>query len=279
MIEKKVIDKALDFYNIDLKYKKSCYECIENICNNDDLKSSFEKIYTKLYKLDFIEIKELWKLKNANELFKIDIDPFVTNLMILLGYKIHKENMNKLGFDEKQIKIHKKRIKECFENDLKNRGYNAIRLSQMLWAVYFIRGRIIEIGSLQFEYESDDKVKIHIPKNTDFNILKIKNSIEKSKFEIKKIFGINNYMYICNSWLLSNQIFEIIDKNTNIAKFHKLFIVNDGENCEKDILNFVYGLDKCENYLQLKTDTTLQIKIKECLQKGDKFYLGLGILK
>ena len=57
----------------------------------------------------------------------------------------------------------------------------------MLWVIYFIRTRIVEIGSLQFEYDSNSIVKIRIPKNTNLNIFSVKESIKKATIEMKKI--------------------------------------------------------------------------------------------
>ena len=89
----------------------------------------------------------------------------------------------------------------------------------------------------------------------------------------------NSFKYICNSWLLSKQIYEIVDKNSNISKFYELFDVTEGEECVNDILNFVYGIDQCEDYSLLRTNTTLQSNIKIKLLNGRNFYLGIGILK
>lgn len=279
MIDKDIIDKALNFYNIDLQYRDKCYYCIEEINKKEKLSLAFSEIYKKLYIEEFIKIKELWNVKNIDDLFIENVNPFVTNIMILLGYNYHIKNMQQHNFDITQIKIHKTRVKECFESDLKIRKRNGIRISQMLWAIYFIRTKIIEIGSLQFEYDSDSVVKIHIPKNTDLNILSVKKSIKKANVEMKQIYTINNFKYICNSWLLSNQIYEIINKNSNIAKFYNLFDICEGEECTKDILNFVYGIDQCEDYSLLSESTTLQSNIKKELLKGKKIYLGLGSLK
>ena len=71
----------------------------------------------------------------------------------------------------------------------------------------------------------------------------------------------------------------MLDKNTNISKFYHLFQVIDGEDCIKDILNFVYNVEKCENYKDLPEITTLQRKVKEKLLKNETFYLGIGTLK
>ena len=183
------------------------------------------------------------------------------------------------NIDQHQITIHKKRVKECFENDIIYRKYKGVRISQMLWAVYFIRIRIIEIGSLQFEYKNNLIIKIHIPKKTNLSITEVKNSIKKSKDEIRKIYKINEFNYVCDSWLLSNQIQEIITKNTNIYQFHDLFDVKNGKDCVLDILNFVFEMEKCDDYSLLPTNTTLQKKVKEQLLLNKKFYLGIGVLK
>ncbi len=283
MIVYRKIDEAFDFYNIDNTYKKICYDCAEEINNSDTYTEAFNKVYKRLYYNDFSDIRELWNIKNINELFTSNVNPFITNVMILLGYEFHLYNIKKYNLDEQQIIIHKKRVKECFENDLVNRGYKGVRISQMLWAIYFIRLKIIEIGRLQYEYfiKDDNKpvIKIHIPRGKKLDIVSVLKSIDNSKKEILKIFKVSNCEYICNSWLLSNQIHELLDEDTNIYKFQELFNVNDGDNCIKDILNFVYEIENCEDYLLLPEKTLLQRIIKEELLKGKGFYLGLGVLK
>lgn len=282
MIVYRKIDEAFDFYNIDNKYKKICYDCAEEINNSDTYTETFNKVYKRLYYNDFSDIRELWNIKNINELFTSNVNPFITNVMILLGYEFHLYNIKKYNLDEQQIIIHKKRVKECFENDLVNRGYNGVRISQMLWAIYFIRVRIIEVGRLQYQYsityDNKQVIKIHIPRGNKLDISSVKKSIDDSKQEIEKIFNVSNCEYICNSWLLSNQIHELVDKDTNIYKFQELFNVEDGENCINDILNFVYETEKCDDYSLLPEHTKLQKAIKEQLLNDKAFYLGLGIL-
>lgn len=278
MINKKMIDEALKFYDIDNKYKFDCYKTIDIINNNEEFSKSYEKVNKILYEENFEKIKELWNIKDKNQLFCDKINPFVTNIMILSGYKLHKNNMIKYKLDSNQINIHKKRVKECFESDLINRKYNGVRISQMLWAIYFIRIRLIEIGCLQFQYEIDS-IKIHIPKNTNLSIIKVRESIEKSKIEFNKMYNVEKMKYTCNSWLLSNQIYTVIDKDTNIAKFHNLFEVSDGSDCLNDILNFVFNIEECNDYSTLKETTSLQKIIKENLLNNKNFYLGVGTLK
>lgn len=283
MIVYRKIDEAFDFYKIDNKYKKICYDCADEINNSNIYTEAFDKVYKKLYYNDFRDIRELWNVKDINELFINNVNPFITNIMIILGYEFHLYNIKKYNLDEQQISIQKKRVRECFENDLMNRGYKGIRISQMLWAIYFIRVRIIEVGRLQYEYTiTDDNkqvINIHIPRGKKLDILSVRKSIDDSKGEISKIFKVSNCEYICNSWLLSNQIYELVDKDTNIYQFQELFSVRDGENCIDDIMNFVYEINECDDFNKLSEETTLQKKIKEQLLNNKVFYLGLGVLK
>ena len=281
MINKMEIDKGFNYYNINPKYKNRCYACAEAINKNIDCLNSFNKIFNLLNYENFNDIKTYWNIKNIDEMFCKNIDSFVTNLLIVLSYKTHESNIkrNKLNYD--QILIHKKRVKECFENDLEKRKYDNIRISQMLWAIYFIRVRLIEVGRLQYEYFEDEGkcfIKIHIPSGEKLDYDKVIDSIDKSEEELKKVYHIKDINYVCQSWLLSNQLNAIIEPNTNIYKFYRLFYVEDGEDCTFDILNFVFSLNECENYNDLPENTILQKIIKQQLINGEKFKLGIGIL-
>lgn len=277
------IDSAFEYYNLDNKYKNRCYECANNVNSNELFLNSFNKIYNLLNYEDFSNIKELWKYKDVSELFCVNIDPFVTNLMIIISYKVHQENIKKYNLDQEQVNIHKNRIKENFLKDLEERNYNSVRISQMLWSYYFIRVRLIEVGRLQYElletnqYESI--IKIHIPSGGKLDYNAVVDSINLSKQRLKKIYKIDNLCYKCSSWLLSNKLDEIIDKNTNIHKFYSLFDVKDGDDCTNDILNFVFKLKECNNYSILSEETNLQKIIKKELINGTIFNIGIGTLR
>ena len=279
MINKVKIDEALEYYNINQKYNGKCYQALNIINTNEKFIEAYKKVYRILFEEQFDNLKSLWSIEILDMLFCDNIEPFITNLLILSGYELHKRNMKKYHFDSTQIMIHKKRVKECFENDLKNRNYNGVRISQMLWATYFIKIKIIEVGSLQFEYENTPNIKIHIPKNADISIEKVKESIELSKIEIKKVYNVDSGNYICNSWILSPELHKIIDKNTNISKFYNLFNVTKGENCLQDILDFVFNVKHCNSFFELEEKTSLQKLIKKELINNNEFYLGQGIFR
>lgn len=278
-LNKELIDNAFSFYNIDEIYKERAYNCLQEILGNELFKKKFLEIYEVLFLRDSDEFRELWKIKDIEVLFGSGVHPFVTNLMILFGMTIHKDKMKEMGFSKKQINSHKARVKDCFKNDLEKRGYNGIRVSQMLWASYFINCRIIEVGILQFEFDASiDKIKIHIPPMSKLEFDKVKQSLIDSKREIEKYFHFHDKQYICNSWLLSKQLIPLLDDKSNIKQFQTLFSIEDDEDCLGDILNHVFNLKDCKDLRELPEKTSLQKKIKYKLMEGYIFRLGCGEL-
>lgn len=280
LFNKEKIKEALDYYLIkDADYQEKCNICIDEIIKQKNIYIKAKEIYEILYTDETGKFKELWNEKDINILFGQKVNPFITNILLLLGFEYHIKNIKKYDFDDEQIKKQKQRIKECLLNDIVNKHYDGIRISQMLWGTYFINGRLIECGRLQFEPTSNDKVKIHIPVGNKLDIKDVKDSIENSRKLIKKYYNIENPKYICESWLLSKEISEMLDENSNIRKFQELFDIQSSENGIDDVLNFVFNLKKCDNYNELSEVTRLQKNIKEFLKSNKTIYDGYGELK
>ncbi len=280
LFNKEKIKEALDYYLIkDADYQEKCNICIDEIIRQKNIYIKAKEIYEILYTDETGKFKELWNEKDINILFGQKVNPFITNILLLLGFEYHIKTIKKYDFDDEQIKKQKQRIKECLLNDIVNKHYDGIRISQMLWGTYFINGRLIECGRLQFEPTSNDKVKIHIPVGNKLDIKDVKDSIENSRKLIKKYYNIENPKYICESWLLSKEISEMLDENSNIRKFQELFDIQSSENGIDDVLNFVFNLKKCDNYNELSEVTRLQKNIKEFLKSNKTIYDGYGELK
>lgn len=273
------IDNALKYYQInDINYKSKCYKCVEDLNSIYNFNNKSEEIYNILYIDKSNTIDNLWKKQNMIELFGEQHNPFITSVLVLLGYKIHSNNMTEKNYNNKQKELYKKRVREALTNDINIRKLESIRISQMIWATYFINTKLIEVGRLQYE-KCKDHIKIHIPTGDKLDIEKVLNSINNSKIEIEKYFNLKNPEYRCDSWLLSNQINAIIDTDSNIAKFYSLFDVKDGPDATKDILNFVFEIQECNNYNALPENTSLQRILKQQLLKNKDFKVGWGKLK
>lgn len=289
MITKTVIDQALEFYNIsDSEYKEKCYKCIEEIEKDKEYQETVNEVYNTLFIDKNNKIRSLWSFKNLSDIFGNIKNPFITNVLLLSGYKTHQDNIKKYHLDEEQIRIHKVRVRDSLLNDIKIRKYDGIRISQMLWGAYLINLRIIEVGRLQYEFikfnplnekEYKECIKIHIPSGEKLLEKQVKESIIKSKDEIKKYFGIDNPEYYCISWLLSPSINQIVDENSNIAKFYNMFEIVDEEEGLDDVLNFVFNVKDINDYAELEENTSLQIKLKQMLLRNEKMTIGVGILK
>lgn len=271
---------ALKYYDIkSMDYINKCKKCLNSINDNNEILRQFNTYHNILFIDKSNKIRKLWQCKKLDELFDSQVDSFITNLLLLSGYKYHAENMIKMCFDKEQIDIHKARVKESLLNDILTRKYDGIRISQMLWGAYFINCRLIEVGRLQYEYYNDKVIKIHIPKGNKLNIDIVKQSLRKSSKFINKYFNTTRFNYYCNSWLLSKQIHALVDKESNIYKFYELFEVMEGEECVNDILNFVFEKNDIIDYNELSERTSLEIKIKNYLISGKKIRLGQGKLK
>lgn len=287
-INKEKINKALQFYEInDEEYKNKCYSCLNFVNENINFKNQVNKIFNILYNGKDEIVNKIWKIKSLDELFCGNYHSYITNLLLLSGYEIHKANMEKYKLEETQITIHKNRVKEALTNDIYVRKYDGIRISQMLWGTYFSKLKIIEVGRLQFEFSTinpytkqDEKcIKIHIPAGSKLNSETVKDSLSASKKLIMRYFNICDFNYYCNSWLLSKEIYDLLEPDSNIRKFYHLFDIMKGDNCIDNVLNFVYNIKECDNYANLQEQTFLQKSVKSALINGKIFYSGFGCLK
>ena len=256
LLDKRYFSNILEFYRIDdEEFKTNLFETIELIKKDKKLQLILYLFYYILF-IDRTELyKDIWNWEISNNLFKNAGSYMVPVIALLSGCEIHKKNMGKRNFDKEQIEEQIKNIKACCFLDKKRFNIDGIGFRQMVLGSYFINGKIIQVGRLQYEYPDE------IPNE----VLKYKEG---------------NYMYITESWLLSNELDDILDKGSNILKFKDKFdIIKQTEN-NKEFLNFVFQ-EKGEkiNYNFLKEDTKLQKELKKYLINNKKLHIGLGVLK
>ena len=279
----KAIIKGLKFYNInDSFYLEKCLDCCNYLQKNKQAKINFETVYNLLYNNLQSSYRPLLKKKSKEELFGENYHSFTTNLILLLGYAIHKKNIKNKKIDKVLANNLISRVKQSLTNDIYNRNLDEIRVSQMLWGAYLINIKIIEIGRLQYEHYKDSKdeyIKIHIPPGDKMTYNALLQSLKQSKEYVKKYFKIDCCDYYCNSWLLSKQISTLLDENANINQFQSLFEIKEGPNCIKDILNYVYQKNEIDDYKNLDELTSLQKSVKRYLLNGNAINIGIGKLK
>ena len=273
-MKKEDIIEAFRFYDIEsIEYQEKCINALYLINEDINLKTKvlelIDTLYIKHEDYKFVDIINT----TYDDLFNID-NLYITNVIILLGYKVHQANIRK--FDNKTIETHKKRLKEGLLL-----GIDGMSVRQMIWLSHFIKGIIIEVGCLQYQIMDNETygctIKIHIPKKVNFNIDNIKDSIKESKYYIKKYYNINNPKYFCNSWMLSTSTKECLNENANIYKFASLFDIKE-EYESLDILRFIFKT-VTNDYENLICNTSLQKNIKYKLLNKEKLYNAIGVLK
>lgn len=97
------------------------------------MKNKINYVLKLLYSNESEQLELLWKESNLDRFLGESYNKFIHNMILLSGYKIHEENMNKYNFDTYQVLAHKNRVRECLTNDIYNRKLEGIRLSQTLW--------------------------------------------------------------------------------------------------------------------------------------------------
>ena len=284
-MNEQTLKNALKYYHIkNQDYLEKCLVSLKELNQNPVLKKKILEIRKRMLKDDYY-LKSLWNKKELEDILSKKEIPFLTNIILLSCFKTLKKNHRK--FSKKDLKKIEQRIKETLTNDIYIRGYESIRISQLLWGIYLTKSRIIEVGRLQYELSfinpltniKENVIKIHIPRGKELLRKEVIKSLNKAPKKIKKYFKLENSKYYCSSWLLSEEINNIVDDNSNIKQFTKLFDIKKGEECTSDILNFVCEQKECDDYHKLPENTSLQKKIKECLLEGKKFFLGIGLLK
>lgn len=294
-LDKEQAIKVLEYYNLnDEIFKNKYLETLDMINANVYLKVLSYLWHYILYIDSTGLYKDVWNWKETDKLFENVGNYMIPVVILLSGSEIHKRNMKNRKFDQKQIEEQIRNINQCCTMDKQRFNIHGIRFSQMVWGSYFMNGKIIQVGRLQYEFDKEvpinvknykdgDYIYIHIPKGNNLNIQEVEESIYQSKDKIKKFFpeiDISRLQYYTNTWLLSSELDNILNENTNIIKFkNKFHIIDQTENI-KDFLNFVFQEKDCNiNYENLKEETTLQNKLKKYILEGKKLHIGLGILK
>lgn len=273
--------KILDFYNLDSDFKRVFLEEINVLKNDINLNFLVYLWYFIIFKSN--DDYKISKWNTEFSYFKSHGSFMMLSVSLVMGYSVHKNVMEK--YDAYQIDIHKENIRLALTSDRDILGINGIRFSQMIWGSRFMKGHIIQVGSLQYELkkrylEQEDVIFIHIPRNTKLDYESIQDSFRKAPQYVNKYLSTNNLKYVTSSWLLSPELKNILSSDSNIMKFQDCFNLIGVEENTKDFLNFVFNAPLFEgDYEALTSDTTLQKGIKNKLLNKEKLHIGIGILK
>ena len=146
------------------------------------------------------------------------------------------------------------------------------------WIHKHALGELFNIGAFQYEpVKRDGKnlINIHIPRGTKLNVQENLTSFKEAMDFYDKYYP--EYKMeglMCESWLLSNEIEEVMGGPTNISRFGNMFKkYNMGDEKGESVFRFVY--DFAAPYPPIETlpeNTTLQRKLKAYMLSGKRVY-------
>lgn len=273
-------NNIISFYEFEDCFKNKFKDLWDLVNNDVNLNFLVYLWYYILYEIN-LEKHNKWNFKLSY--FKNHGSLYMPMIAMLKGYKIHEKNM--INYDEEQKNLQKKIIRDICKSDFLIYGISGMRFNNMEWGSRFIRGEIVQIGILQYEFKrkylnDEDAIFIHIPKSNNFT----KNNIEESLNSKNRIFDYfkvsKDIKFVSYTWLLSPELKSILNDDSNILYFQSKFDLIYTKENEKDFLKFIFnepfGVD---NYNNLEENTSLQKYIKNKLINEEKLHIGLGILK
>ncbi len=273
-MDKAELQSALEYYGYGNINVQELFDCIDEI--NEKHTSSVKKVIEQMYYGPYGELENLYGNYCSSLMFGEEVPNLTAFAVLLAGAKEHKKSVIKYNFDKEQIDEQMSRIKECGDIVL-----NSGNTTALAWSANFARGRLLQIGRLQFQYlcgrGDNTTVHIHIPGGEPLSHSAVLDAIKESGILLKKYYGITNAVFKCDSWLLSPELQNFLKSESNIRLFADMFDVTEGPDAKRDIIWNLYHTTDMNAELEQKT--SLQISIKKALDSGVIFHEGIGILK
>jgi GNAT-like C-terminal domain/N-acyltransferase N-terminal domain len=163
-------------------------------------------------------------------------------------------------------------------------------LMQMGWIRNHLNLRLFKLGRLQFEKgklnnkniegfsRRTDCLHIHIPEGEKLSPEKCSESLNRARGFFKTYWDKDYPIGSCHSWLLYENLKMILDMDSNIVQFSRLFRIIENDNDNKQALERVFG-EGLTISSDLPENTSLQRKMKAFLQKGNRIGMGFGIVE
>lgn len=171
---------------------------------------------------------------------------------------------------------------ECF------RKYGIYGLEEVWWLAQSVNMKLFRLGRLQFEpmvLKEDmigqnatipagtEVLNVHIPAKEPLDMEACRRSFQWAEH----FFGPDPRIYVCDSWLLSPHLKEILPEESNIIRFQKMF----------DITKVYYTYPQAEQrvFQDILDDknryperTILQKNLKKYLLEGNDPGIGVGLI-
>lgn len=164
-------------------------------------------------------------------------------------------------------------------------------LGELDWLSYHLRAKLFKLGRLQFCFAShsefpsrgikkgDSVIDTHIPADGPLDNDACRKSFDFAREFFAKYYPEYNWeVFSCHSWLLGQDLEEIIGKESNIVKFQKLFNIESQYEGDS-IISYTIGWKlKREDLPGIEPSGRFAQKVKELALNGAVFHGGTGYI-
>lgn len=172
----------------------------------------------------------------------------------------------------------------CFSRFVREHkvSYGRFGFDREFWTPRQLSMLLFRIGILEYELYTDDGselISIHIPSDSDLSEVNCRRSYLRSKEFLAQYFPEFHYeKYVCESWLLSPYLKEILPEYSRIIRFQNAFVIESVDLKSRDYMEWVFK-NRNLSIDEVPQETSLQRKMKEYLKKGGLIGNGAGHLK
>ena len=164
--------------------------------------------------------------------------------------------------------------------------YGEYGLAEFEWLFYHYTGDLFNLGRLQFRIEKARDyipsgkyvIETHVPQGKPLDIEECIKSFDRAKEFFKDC---SPQYFMCESWLLNPNLEKILDSNSNIVKFNKLWNKapipsdNSAQAIER-VFGFGYTIDDIDKFPET---SSLQRALKSYLKEGGSIDDTGGFIK
>lgn len=266
---------------------------VQELCKRIQLQESVaERVNTFISSYDFTDLEATLQdlinpetAKSAYEklisVFPEDEDKIKMLSCYLIGVSRVYDRYQEMGISDEifteTFKCFTRFIEECKVKTGKyafDRAFWTWRQASML---------LFRIGELEYEMLEENgkkEISVHIPSDA-----KMKDADIDASIKVAKEFFATHYPeysdsdYVCDSWLLSPKLKELLGEESNIIRFQNRFKITSEDKEAKDIFEWLFKTSEDADIATLPEDTSLQRKAKALLLQGDNIGIAAGVMK
>lgn len=187
------------------------------------------------------------------------------------------ERYRKLGIPEEVYR----ETMACFSRFVREyrEMYGCVGFDREWWTPRQLGLKLFRIGELEYELLEPKAVSVHIPSDARLSEEKVGDSYREAERFLKNYFPeYADKDFVCESWLLSPYLKEVLPENSNIIRFQSAYTIERVSLEDKSFMEWIFHTHS-EDLTKLPQNTSLQRNVKQRLEQGKKIGSAFGIRK